>query len=329
MPLPTQVILYPQDVGNRRIWKGDPNGFVYGQRGWTCQDWTNGRLYVCEDEGVSSWGAVTVNSAQIPEGDTVGQILYWNGAGWAVESQFVDSLGAISIDIWNRNLTDEYSVLSVEWNYRTLRDGGNNTSLDWNSYLLLDVSGGNSVDWTSRYLLNSVNATIYDWQTNVIKDGGSPNYNSANFTARYLYNSLDNVVAHWSTGVHLRTAAGYEPKITQPTAGVTSAYIDALSSEQITLVSGTPFTISSSAGNNVLIVVQNASTVANAQINLVTLLNNMPSEGIIYIFSPVALTSLTLTITGYTPLVGAAIGSLAANGTHVLRKIGNKLYHVQ
>ena len=331
MALPDQVIYSTQDVQNMRHVNGNPNTLrIYGERGWTCQDWQNGRLYVCEDDGNTNWATVTVNSASIPEGDTVGQILYWNGAGWAVESQFVDSSYVICIDIWNRELKDEYSVLSVDWNGRALRNGGNGVSLDWNSYLLLDLSGGNSVDWANRNLYNSFNFQIYDWQANVIKDGGSPNYNSANFTARYLYNSLGNVVADWSAGVNLQTAAGYEPKVTQASATITSAYIDALSSQKITLVSNVLFTVNSTAGNNVLIVVENSTTVSQAKIDLSTLLNNMPSEGIIYIFSPVTLATLTLTIpSAYGSIVGASIGSLAANGTHVLRKIGSKLYHVQ
>lgn len=56
MSLPDQIVYATQDVGNRRHCKGDPNVVgVYGEPGWTCQDWTNGALYVCTLAGVSGW----------------------------------------------------------------------------------------------------------------------------------------------------------------------------------------------------------------------------------------------------------------------------------
>lgn len=62
MPSPVpQIIERAQDVQNARIWQGNPNGVVYGEPGWTCQDWTNGVLYVCETLGLNGWArAVTV-----------------------------------------------------------------------------------------------------------------------------------------------------------------------------------------------------------------------------------------------------------------------------
>jgi hypothetical protein len=46
-----QTIYNPQDVGNRRIVRNNPNfnqpggGPTYGEPGWTCQDWNTGKLY--------------------------------------------------------------------------------------------------------------------------------------------------------------------------------------------------------------------------------------------------------------------------------------------
>ncbi len=51
----TKRILETQDVDNRRVSMGNPNGLVYGQRGWTCQDWINGTLWVCRANGVGNW----------------------------------------------------------------------------------------------------------------------------------------------------------------------------------------------------------------------------------------------------------------------------------
>lgn len=56
MPVPDQIVYATQDVANMRHVNGDPNVLgVYGEPGWTCQDWTNGGLHVCTATGTANW----------------------------------------------------------------------------------------------------------------------------------------------------------------------------------------------------------------------------------------------------------------------------------
>lgn len=66
MPLPDQVIYATQDVGNARHCNGNPNTLgVPGNPGWTCQDWANGRVYVCTAVGTANCAAFSTSGATL------------------------------------------------------------------------------------------------------------------------------------------------------------------------------------------------------------------------------------------------------------------------
>jgi hypothetical protein len=324
-------------------WKtgsGNPNTLsISGTYGMVYQDTSNGQLY-CYGETVlgNKWGLVVLDqglSTSVPSQifTNIDGYKQWangitNDNGSVIEWGQFDG-----VRIRTGNGTDTYIV--ADFDQHTLQYG-EVIQYDWGTNIVYDNFVGSygqpSIKFNERSLImdNSDGDVVYNWQDNIIYDPNSGSTMvSADFQNRYLGASDGTTLLEWGNQLKIFTNSSHRPILSNTGYAVQSAEVSAFSSQNITLVSATTFTVNSTAGNHIMIVVENSSTVADARISLVSLLNNMPSEGIIYLFSPVTLSTLALTIpSAYGSIIGASIGSLAANGTHVLRKIGTKLYHV-
>ena len=313
--------------------QGDPNGLsIPGQAGWVYQDLAAGRLYTYgESTGPWQWLEVVRNETNY--GPDQGQI-FTNDGGYSGWSHCVSNDDGM---VMGWGLSGGLSVFSTTY-------------------------GGTSADFDRRTLENE-NEIVYDWSSNIIFEGQGVYITSADFKNRQLRDAGDNLALDWTArdavageGQNTLTllswndtagatlfggpanaapgAPAYAPKLRNLAASSPQdmAPLCAFTTQVFTLATGATATCAVTAGNDILIVLNHTATLAQLTVALPNMLNNLPGgsagEARITLFARAAVTSLTLSYTGYT-FVGAAIGSIAANGTHVLRKSGTTLYHIQ
>jgi hypothetical protein len=170
---------------------------------------------------------------------------------------------------------------------------------------------------------------VYNWSDNIIYDW-TQNTISVDFQNRVIYAGNNDVTIDYSSfPLKIVAPVGSGPALYNGSLTNTSAPICGFNTQTFAPTTGQTITVATTSGNNILIAVTGSGTLATLTIALANMLNNQPStEAVIYIHSNRAITALTLTYSGYT-FTGTAITSLAANGTHVLRRSGTVLYHVQ
>lgn len=66
-------LLFSQETDNVRTWPGNPNGVIYGDGGFLCQDSVNGVVWYCSAPGKSNW--VQVGAAGGSPGGPAGGVL--------------------------------------------------------------------------------------------------------------------------------------------------------------------------------------------------------------------------------------------------------------
>jgi hypothetical protein len=280
----------------------DPNtAGVRGQRGWTYQDTNTGTLYVYgETVGSDAWLPVLTDQNSAP-GSSDGQIFTSSGG----------------YPQWAYSIENDDGVI-MQWAVNT----GVSMRASYDGY--------ESANFENR-TLNAGEQLVYDWSSNIVYDWNGSGEPSVNFGSRQMFAS--NGVAcinYGNEAVQLAAPAGGNgPTLYNASLTNTSAPICGFNTQTFTPTTGQTVTVATTSGNNILIAVTGSGTLATLTIALANMLNNQPStEAIIYIHSSRTITSLTLTYSGYT-FTGTAITTLAANATHVLRRSGGDLYHVQ
>ena len=289
--------------GSTLTGNGDPNNNgTVGTNGAMYQDLQNGILYVygSNNNGLDSWSPVltNTNSAQ-PFSEDAQIFTNFQGSGpqwsYAIESsigtimQWSQSTGAVML-----SLSDNFAAASFE----------------------------------SR-TLNAGEEIVYNWGTNVIYDWVQAT-RSVDFNNRLICAQNDDITIDYSSfPLKIVAPVGSGPALYNGSLTNTSAPVCGFNTQTFTPTTGQTVTVATTSGNNILIAVTGSGTLATLTIALANMLNNQPStEAIIYIHSSRTITLLTLTYSGYT-FSGTAITTLAANSTHVLRRSGTVLYHVQ
>ena len=341
MPAQTadQILQFTQSVMNRRTGQGNPqsNG-QYGELGWTYQDWQSGQLYVYgETTGPNGWMPVLRNeNPSVLGGD--GAIFTVDGgyAQWGY--QIHNSNGLVMYWSQFNGLTVDSILIggvSAQFDSRNLCEGSGEVTVSWGACQLFDpINQQLSITWADRRAYDNYSSTSIDWGSRTLttlnNDAGEQNQLS--WTS--------------SRGVEL-TGSPYNspvesfvPKISG--LGATGAPITAFNTQSFSPTTGSTINPAFSSGNDILIALEHPATIATLTIGLANMLNNLPggvgsggfafgetgTEARVQIYSRHAVTALTVTYPGYT-FVGAPITTIAANGTHVLRVSGNKIYHVQ
>lgn len=307
MPTPTQadkIYTFTQSVANWQSGSGDPNSNnANSKRGYVYQDWTAGDLYVYgqNSNGLDSWLPVLTNTNPAQPSSLDAQIFTnFQGSGpqwsYAIES----SLGTImqwsqSTGVVMLSLTDNYAAADFEG--RTLNAG---------------------------------EQVVYNWSNNVVYDWNGTGEQSVNFGTRQMFTANGVACINYANeAVELAAPVGGNgPVLYNASLVNTSAPICGFNTQTFTPTTGQTVTVATTSGNNILIAVTGSGILASLTIALSNMLNNLPSsEAIIYIHSSRTITSLTLTYPD--TFSGTPITALAANGTHVLRRSGGVLYHVQ
>jgi hypothetical protein len=354
MPTPLPQIIQQQTVSyqNFRVGDGDPNTIgQYGQLGWTYQDWANGDLYVYGEPAIGgpTWLQVLRDEANTP-GSTDGQI-FTNDGGYNVWSYGINnSSGQVmgwsefdglrvyslldfntSADFDNRQLLGVYGEPTASWGEGlVITDSNGNPAINCQPALrmLSDRYGINSVDFDGRGLFDDSGYTTLNYGTKLLNVGDYSNcYWGAGDGIRLLGGKTDGDYSAASPKL-----AFYNDYLNN----TTPAPIVGFNTQYFTPLTGTAIFPANTPGNDILIVLDPAGTLASLTIVLSTMLDNLlgggATEARIQIFSTRAITTLTINSPGY-PLVGAAITTIAANGQHTLRLsskggAAKKLYHV-
>jgi hypothetical protein len=199
------------------------------------------------------------------------------------------------------------------------------TVIDWaNGYMYSPSNGSISLDFKNRQLLDSASQFSVDWGSRVLSSsGGVSCFDWGNDDGVRLIGEANNL-----------DYGPIAPKLALA-GGNYAAPITAFNTQRFTPTTGNTITLGITAGNDILIVIEPAGTLANLTINIINMLDELigggESEARIQIFSTKSITTLTLTTGAYT-LVGAPITTIAANGQHTLRLSSQgatkRLYHV-
>jgi hypothetical protein len=239
-----------------------------------------------------------------------------------------------SADFNNRMLRDATAVLSVNWGNRSLHSSGGFENLlhSASSVLLVAPVGSEGPKLYNSSLTNAA-APICGFNTQTFE----PSIQAINTTTT---NNSTTATLQTATTLPIGTTvtgsgipAG--TTITNKTGNTLTLSNAATSTGTRSLDYVVPVVLATTSGNNILVAIQGTGTIGSLAVHLLSMLNNQPStEAIIYIHSSRAITTLKLTYSEniqnpeYT-FTGTAITNLAANGTHVLRRSGTVLYHVQ
>ena len=330
-----------------RVWRGSPQNTVYGEPGWTCQDLNNGRLYVSDTVGTGGWHEVlTINGSNAGQ---VGDVLWHGPSGWTHRRFIADQNQVLAIywDSGSRLLYDSGAAVSVNFDTRTLVDGGNGVSVNWNDGIyvsdsnatqafdctsfnrqLYDLMGGIAVDFDGRYLASdSGNATVY-WQSGiqVIDDAGNSGLTISS-TARYLQDNMGGVAVDFHNralinGTNVLSWANIFATRERNASTIVSAPLAATGTQTVAPATGASVSPSSDAATILTYNINIAAGIAALTVALQTWLDSVPDGARITIFARSAITTLTVTATGYT-FIGTAATTLAAGASIEYVKVGS------
>ena len=96
-------------------------------------------------------------------GSTYSALTLTANSGPAWSSTLFDNNGNISVDFFNRLLTDISENSSVDWSNRRSYDQSQHLSINWQARELSDTSGNPSAMWGQRTLMNY--SVCFDWAT--------------------------------------------------------------------------------------------------------------------------------------------------------------------
>lgn len=342
-------ILNAQDCENARICYGDPNGQVYGEAGWTCQDWTNGAFYVCTAVGLNNW-AKLATGASLPDGSAYGDVMYWDGVEWLAGYAFKGSDTVLSLSpgdrvAWN---SDEQTVInwdactllepvdnfvtvnwtggylawgdeaSVDWAGRTLKTGANAT-LDWVNGHIFDSFGVKTIDW--------IGATLCDpaWSGNPILNWGQTQLiatDSSLITLNWNLGELYDSAGDWS--VRWQTRSLWGAWVTSESGSYTSGNVMSMAPYFPTIITGTYNPAApANAGMSIYHVASTNALIVSMTLSLhgtTSAIDSVPVGGVVSFTSRYGITTLTMGYGPYTVL-GTAVTTIAAGATVQWRKV--------
>lgn len=326
MALPDQVIYSTQDVGNMRHCNGNPNTVgVYGEPGWTCQDWTNGFLYVhTETTAANAWTQVMTDGGPSTGGDGT---VFVTAGGYAQWSSTIADYSGISVLEWDvglRRLYDAAGTPSVNCDTRDLYDSVGGASISYNTRQLTDSFGNGSINYDNRSLYDFTSTPALDFGSRLlINDDASI---AGNWASRQLYgsnfdgNGNTYPLIDWTLGFAKRVDPSVDgdnnPIFTNQTAP-----LSACGTQRYVPASGATVTPSTDVATDLTVFIDTAATLASLTVHLKTFLDKAPDGARVTIFTRSAITALTVTAAGYT-VYGNAVTTLAVGSSleYVLRR---------
>lgn len=307
---------------------GNPNALgVYGERGWTCQDWSTGALYVYgESAGPDQWLPVMTVGGPASIAGSDGDILNAVGGYWTPQRQITDENSA-PVMAWYggaRLLYDGTYFLSVDFGSRVLVAPGEFSVINWNTGIsCVDINGNSVIEGTpsQRMLYDLQSQPSVDFNERLLYD--SFGVLGLDFANRAATDETSTTLFSWANvaTVFTQDSTNRAPRLYNSTVPQVSAPLATVGCSGSAPASGATVTPLPDATNVYTYYLSHPTTIATLTLNLTNWAANVPDGASFTLFSRSAVTTLTLIATGFT-IVGPALTSLAANQSVEFRKYG-------